>query len=109
MTAWVNGMGRPARPIPPAPRTPLGTCSTCGSDMIRGSRHDDPDWCWPCWVLADRVEGACLALSRVLVWVWCEAEVQADGAAPNLVMDQDRAFWLAQALQLGLLRLGWAR
>jgi hypothetical protein len=49
----------------------------------------------------DRELAACEAMSRFLVWVWCEAECRR--------LNVSRAFSLRRALEHGLLRLDWRR
>jgi len=99
------------RPAPPPRRDPPGTCSTCGAALNAGHR-DEPDWCYPCWRLADRVEGACVALSRVMTWVRLELAAEAwmrSWSDCTVVATLERQLMLGQAMQHGMLKLEWAR
>lgn len=96
-------------------------CPKHGTVLITPSGPDDPPpWCWPCWNVHRQrlpgpdIEGACLAMSRFLVWVWCEATAVAESAIFTeldcpVPVHVCRVQPLKMALERGLLRLEWSR
>lgn len=86
------------------------------------SEDDPPPWCWPCWSEDGRrgpqpdIDGACIAMSRFLVFVWLEAQaVDWAGLTDMPALSEfepdfgDRSCALAEALASGLLRIDWGR
>lgn len=65
-----------------------------------------------CWVELDRLVGACIAMSRFMVWVCMEASAQ--GAVRLLghaeTDAEETRYWAFEgAIERGLLRLDWSR
>ncbi len=61
-------------------------------------------------VSAARLHGACVVLSRFMVWVWIEAETQwgyVGKEATRVEIECEREMWLAEAIKDGRLRLAW--
>lgn len=84
-------------------------CLRCGCRLPRRHPFTVCDDCWGSGAtLQERVEGACIAMSSFLVWVWCEALSEEEwGYVPSKF--DARAGALASALMRGLLRLEWPR
>lgn len=87
-------------------------CPTCRSTTVNGA-------CAVCWFrehekreTSDRLRGACVAMSRFLVWVWLEALAQGWAAEDGCDIDQARAEiglneMLGALVQSGRFRLTW--
>lgn len=88
-------------------------CPVHGTLLIVDSKRA---WCWPCGqddgarLSKERTEGACLAMSRLLVWAWCEMEAQCwkEGWSNRTTpVGLDRRGSFAEAIDGGLFRLEW--
>jgi hypothetical protein len=53
----------------------------------------------------DAITGACTAMARFMVWVWCEAVYERDQPGPYDYGGSHRGDVLVEAIEAGLLRL----
>lgn len=90
-------------------------CWDCGADIKRCKVFNGGWVCMDCamrsadvYLHANRLRSACEAMSRFLVWVWMEMEVQWGAPfASRAEEDAEREEWFAEGCKNGLLLVSW--